>query len=108
MRHTVERLDGETETIGLVSNGELERGVNVSLFHVSTNVDVSGSSPSVGESMNQPRVRVEGNDDGLVSSEDAVKLLVGETCAYEGLASVFAPRKWSTTFRLLTVRVVLV
>jgi hypothetical protein len=81
MRHTVERLDGETESIGLVSDGKLERGVDVTLFHVSANVDVSGSGPSVGESVNQPRVRVEGDDNGLVSGKDAVKLLVSQTCA---------------------------
>ena len=89
MRHTVESLDSETESISLVSDGELDRGVDVTLLHVSANVDVSRPGPSVGESVDQPRVRVEGDDDRLVSGEDAVKLLVSQTCACIGGGSVF-------------------
>lgn len=78
--HLVDGLHGETESIGLVLDGEFERGVDVSLFPVSTDVDVAGPVSPVGESVNEPGVRVEVDNDGLVSGEDAVKLLVRQAC----------------------------
>ena len=43
-------------------------------------MDVAGSVPPVGESVDEPGVRVEVDNDGLVSGEDAVKLLVRQAC----------------------------
>jgi hypothetical protein len=42
-------------------------------------VDVGGPVTPVGESVDEPGVRVEVDNDGLVSGEDAVKFLVRET-----------------------------
>lgn len=78
--HPIDGLDGETESIGLVLDGELKRGVDVSLFPVTTDVDVAGPVSPVGESVDKPGVRVEVDNDGLVSGEDAVKLLVRQAC----------------------------
>jgi hypothetical protein len=78
--HPIDGLHGETESIGLVLDGEFERGVDVSLFPVTTDVDVAGSVPPVGESVDEPGVRVEVDNDGLVSGEDAVEFLVRQAC----------------------------
>lgn len=88
--HPVDGLHGETESIGLVLDGELERGVDVSLFPVTTDVDVTGSVSPVGESVDEPGVRVEVDNDGLVSGEDAVKLLVREACSASSCRSAKA------------------
>jgi hypothetical protein len=77
--HSVDGLHGETESIRAVSDGELERGIDVSLFVVASNVDVGGSLSLVNQAVNEEGVRVEVEDDGLVVGEDRVELVIGQS-----------------------------
>lgn len=78
VRHPINGVNGETEPVRLVADGELERRVNVALLLVSTDVQVLASGPLVGETVDHPGVAVEVEDDGLVGREEGRPLLVAE------------------------------
>lgn len=79
MGHSIDGFHRETESIRTVANGEFERGVNVSLFVVTSNVEVGGAVSLVGQTVDEERVRVEVEDDGPVGRKDRVKLVVSQT-----------------------------
>lgn len=75
----VNGINGQAEAIRLVADGQLKRGVNVTLLVVTTDVDMLVAGSLVGETMHHPGVAVEVEDDGSVVSEQADPLLVGHT-----------------------------
>lgn len=79
MGHSVDGFHRETESIRAVSNREFERGVNVSLFVVTSNVEVGGAVSLVGQTVDEEGVRVEVENYGLVGGKDRVELVVGQT-----------------------------
>src|SRR6478736_5735244 len=74
--HAVNRVYGQAKTVGLIADGEFQRCVDVALFLVASHMDVVLAGPAVGESMDQPRVRVEVEDHGLVRCENRLELAV--------------------------------
>src|SRR5437870_4990809 len=52
--HSVDGVDGNTEAIGLIADGELQRRVDVALFLVAAHVDVALAGSAIGEPMNKP------------------------------------------------------
>jgi len=54
----------------LIADGQLERGIDVALLLVASDVDVQLSGTLVGQTMDEPWVGVEVEDDGFVICED--------------------------------------
>src|SRR5262245_31607482 len=78
-RDAIDDVDGETEAVDLVANGEIERRVDVALLFVAAHVQVLVIGAPVGQSMDQPGIAVEVEDDRLVCGEQAVEVPVRET-----------------------------
>lgn len=85
MWQTVNGIHSETVTIGLVSDGQLERGINVSLLFVSSDVEVELTWTLVGESVDEPWVGVEVEHDWPVVGEDVCPLLVRHSVGMVGV-----------------------
>lgn len=69
----------QAETIGLVTNGQFERGVDVALLLVASDVQVVRAGTLVAQAVDHEGVAVEVEDDGLVLREDGNPLRVGKT-----------------------------
>src|SRR5580692_11894561 len=67
---------GQGEAVGLVADGQLQRRIDVAVLLVAAHVDVALARPPVGESVDQPRVSVEGKDHRLVWREDGLEIAV--------------------------------
>ena len=48
-RNPVNRVDGEAKTVGLITDSELQRRVDVSLLLVAAHMDVALTGPPVGD-----------------------------------------------------------
>ena len=67
------------EAVGLVTDGELQRRVDVALLLVAAHMDIVLTGPAVNEAMDQPRVSMEVEDHGLVRGENGLELTVCQT-----------------------------
>ena len=74
--YPVDDIDCEVEAVDLIENRKLQRRVDVALFLIPADVDVSVVGPAISELVDERRVGVEVEDDGLVAGEQAVELLV--------------------------------
>lgn len=74
---TVNSIHRERVSISLISDSQLERSVDVALLLVATDVDVELAGTLVGESVDEPWVGVEVEDDGSVVREDGLPFDVG-------------------------------
>ena len=72
----VDGIDGQGEAVGLVADGQLQRRIDVAVLLVAAHVDVVLARPPVGESVDQPRVSVEGEDHRPVRREDGLEIAV--------------------------------
>src|SRR5258705_552211 len=77
--HPVDGVDGQTEAVSLITNGEFQRRVDVTLFLVTTYVNVVLAGPAVGEAMDQQRGTVKVKDHGFVQGKNGLELTVGHT-----------------------------
>src|SRR4029450_603472 len=68
-RYPIDDVDRETEAVDLVTNGQIERRVDVALLLVAAHVQVLVIGAPVGQPMDQPRISVEVEDNGLVRGE---------------------------------------
>src|SRR5215510_2770605 len=84
-RDPVNRIDGKAEAVGLIADGEFQRGVDVALFLEATHVDVVLARPAVGEAMDQPRVSMEVEDHWLIRCENRLELAVCQTVGVFGI-----------------------
>src|SRR5271165_3453812 len=64
-RHAVDRVNGQREAVGLVTNSQLQRRVDVALFLVAAHVNAVLIRPAVGEPVDQPGVGMEVETTGL-------------------------------------------
>jgi len=74
--HSVDDIDRQAEAIDLVADGELQRRVDAPHLFVTAHVQILVIRAPVGEAMNEPRIAVKVEDDGLVHGEQAVKIPV--------------------------------
>jgi len=77
-RQTVDSVDRKTEPIGLVADSKLKRSIDVTLLLVATDMEIVLALAAVSETVNEPWVRVEVEDDWLVVREDGTELFVGQ------------------------------
>lgn len=78
-RNTVNCIHRQAISIRLVSNRQLERGIDVALLFVSPHMQVGGSRTLVGQTMNEEGIRVEVEYDGAIGGEDGAVLAIRET-----------------------------
>src|SRR5437879_5499053 len=71
--HPVDGVYRNAEAIGLITDGEFQRRVDIALFLISTDVDVVLAGSAVGQPMNQPRVSMEVENHGLIWREDCLE-----------------------------------
>lgn len=83
VRQTIDSVHRETVSVSLVTDSELERSVDVTLLLVTSNVDVMGTWALVSESVDEPGVRVEVEDDGSVLREVRDPMTVSKTVTNE-------------------------
>src|SRR6266581_3530400 len=74
--HPIDDVDREAEPVDLVTNGQIERRVDVALLFVAAYVQVLVIGAPVGQPMDQPGIPVEVEDDWLVHGEQAVEVPV--------------------------------
>src|SRR2546425_3144144 len=74
--HPIDDVDREAEPVDLVTNGQIERRVDVALLFVAAYVQVLVIGAPVGQPMDQPGIPVEVEDDRLVHGEEAVEVPV--------------------------------
>ena len=75
-RDPVDRVDGQAETVGLVANGEFQRCVDVALSRCSRGRGCVLAGPAVGQTVDEPGVGVEVEDDRRVRREKRLELSV--------------------------------
>ena len=75
-RHAVDDVDGETETVDLVFDGQFQRRVDIALFLVAAYVQIPVVGAAVGEAVDQPGIAVEVKNDRLVEGKQAVEVAV--------------------------------
>ena len=78
--HAIDDVDDQMEARRLVEHRQLERRVDVALLPVAVHVQVLVALEAVDELVNEPRIAVEVEDDGLVRREQAVELALVDPC----------------------------
>src|SRR6516225_1588428 len=78
LRHAVDHVAYQVETIELVQYAHVERCARCTLFFVAPHVKVPVARSPVGKPVNEPWVAVEGENDWLVSSEQRVEIVIRE------------------------------
>jgi len=76
--HAVNGVDGEAEAVGLIVNCQLHGSVDVSLLLVTTHVQVPVICAAVSETVNQPRIAMEVENDWPVGCEERIKVRIGQ------------------------------
>src|SRR5215470_3720977 len=75
-RDAVNRVDGETESVRLVVDCQLHRCVDVPLLLITPYVQVPMVCAAVGETVNQPGITMEIEDDRLVDGKERIEVRV--------------------------------
>ena len=73
-RHPVDRVDGELETVNPVEHGHIEGRRGGALLLVAADVQALPVGPPVRQLVDQGRIAVVGENDGLVRREDPVEV----------------------------------
>lgn len=76
---TINSVHRETVSVGLITNSELERSVDVTFLLVTSDVDVLRTRALISESVDEPGVRVEVEDDWSVFGEVRDPLTISKT-----------------------------
>ena len=76
LRDAVNRVDCETEPVGLVVNCQFHWRVDVALLFVTAHMQVSVVRAAVGEAVNQPGIAVEVKDDRLVRRKQRIEVRI--------------------------------
>lgn len=83
--NTVDGVDRQAVPVGLIPYSQLKWRIDVALFLVAPHVEVVLTRPLVGETVDEPGVRVEVEDDGFVGGEDGPPLAVRHTVRMIGV-----------------------
>ena len=72
----IDDVDGQRVTIDRVIDGQLHRRIYVASFNVAANVHIRMIRSVVGESMNQPGIAVEVENNRLVACKQTVEVAI--------------------------------
>src|ERR1700730_698019 len=75
---TADDVEDQLEAIHAIEDGHVEGSRGGSLLDVTADVDVVVITPAIGEAMDQRGIAVEGEQDGLVGSEQGVEVFIGQ------------------------------
>src|SRR6266403_1833751 len=78
-RDTVDGVGGEMKAVEFVENRHVERSGDGAFFLVAVNVKISVVFAAIGEAMNERRITVISEDDGLVGGEHGIEVAVGNS-----------------------------
>src|SRR5579859_4109588 len=76
LRHALDRVHGQTETINLVLNRQFQRRIDIALFLVAANVQILVICAAVRQAMDEPGVSVKIKNDRLIYREQRIKIPV--------------------------------
>ena len=77
-RHTVDHIHCQMEPIKIVAHDHVERCCGRPLLLEAADMKIGVVGSPVGQPVNEVRIAMEGKDDWLVSSEQAVEVVVTE------------------------------
>jgi len=76
--HSVDDIHGQAEAIDVVIDRQLQRRVDIAFFLVAANMHVVVIVATVRQTMNQPGLLVDVEDDRLVHREQGVEITIGK------------------------------
>src|SRR4051812_34718778 len=76
LRYTIDDVDCQSESIDLVFNRQFHRCVDVAALFVAAYVQVSMIRAAVRQTVNQPWIAMEVEDDRFVGGEQAVEIAI--------------------------------
>ncbi len=79
LRQAIDRVHHQMEAVELIQDCHVKWGRDCALLLVAANVNVVMVGPPVCETVNQPRIAVEGEDHMLVLGEKCVEDLIAQT-----------------------------
>ena len=85
LRHTVDRIDSQTEPIDFVIHRQFHGRVDVAFFLVSADVKRRVVPSPVSQSVDQPGVPVEIEDDWLIGCEERIEVAIRQTVRVFGV-----------------------
>ena len=74
--YAVYDIDGQSEAVYLIFDGQFERSVDVASLLIAAHVQVLVVCPAIGKPVNQPGIAVEIKDDRFVCGEQAVEVSI--------------------------------
>src|SRR5215472_13773283 len=77
LRNMLDCIHGQGEPIDAIFNCQLQWSIDVPLFSIAVNMEVLMIGAAVGQSMNEPGISVEAEDDGFINREEQIKISVG-------------------------------
>src|SRR6478752_1248245 len=77
--HAVDNVDRQMEPVEVVTHRHVERRGDRSFLFVPAHVDAVVVGATVSQAMDQPRVRMKREDDGLVASEEIDEVRIGQS-----------------------------
>ena len=85
LRDAVDRVHDEMETVEVVQHRHVERRRDGAFFLVAADVNVVVIGAAISQSVDQPRVGVEGEDDRLILGEELVEIAIAQAVGVLGL-----------------------
>lgn len=78
-RNKINRINRKTIPIRAIAHSQFEWGIDVALLPVTPHMQVLLSRSLIGQAVDEPGVRVEVENDGLVIRKDSLPLSIGHT-----------------------------
>jgi len=76
--YAINGVDREAESIGLVVDGQFHRSVDIALLFVAAHMQILVFA-AVGQAVDEPRITVEVENDGLVGGEQRIEIRIRQT-----------------------------
>src|SRR5262249_60248904 len=76
LRYAINHVADEMEAIEAIQHAHVERCRGGALFPVAAHVEVAMTLSPVSQSVNEPRIAVEGKDDRLVGREQRIEIVI--------------------------------
>jgi hypothetical protein len=74
--NAVNHIDRKAKAINLIINGKFQGRIDIALFFVAAHMQISVIGATIGETVNQPRIAVEIENNRLVSGEERIKIAI--------------------------------
>jgi len=75
-RHSLDDVHRETKAVGLILDCKLERCVDIALLFVSAHVHIAVICSAICQTVDEPWISVEVEDDGLIDGKERIKIRI--------------------------------